>query len=134
VQISAVVTDRAGRPYLPATTLKGNLRRWLSRRVSRQELLDALFGSGEETNAQGGKLELEDAPLAAFHQPPLPPPYWCFERQTGVETRVAINRLTRTARQEKLFHREYVPPGVTFQVTVIGQDLDDLHQPPTTLS
>lgn len=119
VEVASVATDATGRPYLPGSTLKGALRSWLARRTGDQSLIEELLGSKivAEENAQGSRTEFWDSPAVE-----LPAgealPYWCAQRLTGVEASVAIDRRTRTAAHEKLFHREFVPAGTSFEVTV----------------
>jgi CRISPR/Cas system CSM-associated protein Csm3 (group 7 of RAMP superfamily) len=38
---------------------------------------------------------------------------------------VTIDRITRTASDERLFHEEFVPPSVSFEVKISGQDFSD---------
>jgi CRISPR/Cas system CSM-associated protein Csm3 (group 7 of RAMP superfamily) len=119
VDVSAIVTDCTGRAYVPGSTLKGTVRSWLARRVG-SATLDEAFGSPDT----GGKAEFLDARVKAWAIDATPP-YWSSERLTGVAASVAIDRLTRTARDERLFHVEYVPPGVAFEIRIRGDGLTE---------
>lgn len=125
-QISTVATDAAGRPYIPGSTLKGNLRAWAEAKGMPQAILDALFGSrnaGDPTSV-GGKCEFHNSRYCES-EPPREPPWWSAERRTGVRAGVAINRVTGTAEDKRLFYQEYVPAGIRFGVTITGQNLTD---------
>ncbi|MEK6320454.1 MAG: RAMP superfamily CRISPR-associated protein [Acidobacteriota bacterium] len=141
IKISAFTTDAQGRAYLPGTSIKGRLRAWA--RANRIPKFEDLFGSemieksrhlnagGEDAKSKevGGKAEFWDA-FAIEAPASLQLPYWDASRLTAVTTAVSINRRTRTASEKRLFHQEYVPPGVGFNVTVSGdfndEELDDL--------
>jgi len=124
VKIAAVPKDINGKPYIPASTLKGNLRAWLATRVMDKSLLAKMFGgSPTEKNAEGGKAEFWDAYINTEVESDFP--YWIPAQQTGVQVGVTIDRRTRTARDEKLFYWEVVPPNVTFKVRITGQNLQD---------
>ncbi len=128
-EIAAVAVDHQDRPYLPGTSLKGVLRAWLEEHGLAGAIAQ-LFGfeDKDRKSSAGGKAEFHDAFIDDAAQPAttgVNAPYWCPKRRTGVTASVAIDRYTRTASDKRLFHREYVPPGVTFDVTITGQDLDD---------
>lgn len=121
VDVNAVMVDHRPRPYLPGTSLKGVLRRWCEG-VGTNDLVGELFGTEE----LGGAAEVWDAPALAF-DPSVPPPspeipgqhplrWWSEERWTEVAPRVALDRTTGTASHRRLFHDEYVPAGVSFDV------------------
>ena len=125
VQIAAVATDCQGQAYIPGTTLKGNLRAWLKRHDLAPTTVKEVFGSEDAgaDDAVGGKAEFWDACVMARPNPAPPVPYWHPQRLTGVAAAVAIDRRTHTASPNKLLHQEFVPPGVTFAVTITGQDV-----------
>jgi CRISPR/Cas system CSM-associated protein Csm3 (group 7 of RAMP superfamily) len=122
VDISAVATHQ-GCAYIPGTTLKGNLRAWLRMSNVSLDAIDAVFGSDNPGTpaSVGGKAEFWDAFATGVPDPPPQVPYWNCDRLTGVFASVAIDRRTRTAR---LFHTECVPPGISFAMTITGQDLE----------
>ena len=126
IQIAAVTTDYQQRAYIPGKALKGVLRSWLTEHNLSKALIESVFGSaeiGEEIEAFGGKAEFCDAFATAPAAMPQAP-YACATRLTGVSAAVAIKRQTRTAYPTKLFHQEFVPPGIEFEVAITGQDLD----------
>jgi CRISPR/Cas system CSM-associated protein Csm3 (group 7 of RAMP superfamily) len=123
IKISAIATNKDRKPYLPASTVKGNLRAWADESGLRTHI-EPLFGSedSKDPSAIGGKAEFLDA-HAVSHLPfQQQPPYWDEERLTGVTASTAINRNTKTVIEDHLFHQEYVPAGVTFDVRIGGQD------------
>jgi CRISPR/Cas system CSM-associated protein Csm3 (group 7 of RAMP superfamily) len=129
VDISPVATDGEKRAYIPGTTLKGCLRSWLAGRGVDEALVVEVFGSKPPANrsrsdqgTRGGSAEFRDA-HARKPGPPLTAPDWDAMRLTRVATGVSIDRVTRTAAPDRLFHFEYVPPGVVFDVVVSGQTL-----------
>jgi len=125
IEIGACATDIDERAYLPGSTLKGKLR------AAAKELelssTEELFGSEEpdDPEAVGGKAEFHDAPSISFGELVNPSPYWCHVRRTDVLAGVTLNRQRLTASDERLFHLEFVPPGVTFEVKISGQKLED---------
>jgi len=125
IEIASVATDHAGQAYIPGTSLKGSLRSWLESRHADPAIVEQVFGSertGKEVTSYGGKAEFWDA-AAAPDEGISVPPHWNAKRLTGVVASVAIDRYTRAAVDKRLFHREVVPPGVTFKITISGQDL-----------
>lgn len=125
IEIAAMATDHAGRAYIPATTLKGDLRA----RAAACGLLDQspelreAFGwvDKDGREGRGGRAEFRDARLHAHVEPPHPPPYWDARRVTGVAASVALSRATRSASDAKLFHLEFVPADVSFDLAIAGR-------------
>lgn len=126
IKISGVATNKDGEPYLPASTLKGTLRAWANE-SGLNVYTEALFGSedSKKPNAIGGKAEFLDAQAVSHRVFQQEPPYWGEESWTGVTASTAINRNTKTVLEDHLFHQEYVPAGVTFEVRIGGQDSED---------
>ncbi len=141
VQVRAVCKDVQGKPFIPGSAIKGALRQRLERDPAalRGDPIAELLGTRvvenpKDTNDQptlitcGGQAEFWDA---QFLNGPAPfpagaePPCWCADALTGIAAGVAIERRTRTAEENKLFFAEFVPAGVTFQVTIAGQNLTD---------
>ncbi len=151
VDVSSIATDHEGRPYLPGRTIKGNLRSWLGQVgivASHKALVDQVFGRGDPAPAEageestagpgdaddasggflGGKARFLDAfalPQQEQTLPTCPPPYWDAARMTGVSASTAIDRRTRTVRARTLFHEEYVPAGIQFQLVILAENLTD---------
>ena len=127
VDIPRVATDTAKKPYLPGRCLKDNLRAWVRSAVaeSHSELMNIVFGAEDEKGC-AGRAEFWDARLANEIQTgDIPYPYWCAKRQTGVRSRTAIARRTKTVQQDKLFYVEYVPAGASFEVNISAQGLTE---------
>jgi CRISPR/Cas system CSM-associated protein Csm3 (group 7 of RAMP superfamily) len=129
IDVTAIALDGQGKPYIPGSTLKGNLRAWLQTRTKCSSLLNNVFGSGDEEKgieSQGGKAEFWNVLIKEpLKKPEHLPSYWHEQRQVGVEVGVTIDRVTRTAREQRLFHREMVPPNVSFEVRITGKGLDE---------
>ena len=129
-EISAVATDANGSAYIPGSTLKGNIRSWLEMRLGAtdRDRTKPLFGYLEATNGkhegEGGKLEFLDAFCVSEDDLSQVGRAWDARRKTCVAASVAIDRTTRTADADKLFHYEFVPPGVKFEVAITGQNLE----------
>lgn len=128
--IAAVCTDHRGRAYLPGSTLKGNLRAWLSRSAAAGNLAEAeikaLFGGDKGSNSDpGGRAEVWDALIKEQPQEPPHARYWSDQRCTEVTASVALARDTRTASEAHLFHQEVVFAGVPFQVGIGAEGLTD---------
>ena len=62
VKISGIASNKDSKPYLPGSTLKGNLRAWASESGLAVHV-ESLFGSADarDPNAIGGKAEFLDA-------------------------------------------------------------------------
>jgi CRISPR/Cas system CSM-associated protein Csm3 (group 7 of RAMP superfamily) len=128
VQIDQMPLDVDGKAYVPGTALKGVLRSYLRRRYEvASDTLAGLLGSEDPSapDARAGKAEFWDARVRIDAQHPLPAnvlaPFWDAKRVTAVAAAVAIDRRTRTADHGKLFYLEFVPPEVSFHVTIVGQ-------------
>jgi CRISPR/Cas system CSM-associated protein Csm3 (group 7 of RAMP superfamily) len=123
IKISGIATDENKRPYLPASTLKGNLRAWATESGSNTHI-EGLFGSEDSKapNAIGGKVEFLDAAAVSHRAFQQPLPYWDQDRWAAVTASTAIDRNTGTVLEDHLFHQEYVPAGVAFEVRIGAQD------------
>lgn len=126
IEVTAIGTDRNGRPYIPGSSLKGNLRALASMWLL--STAEELFGSEdpEIKTSVGGKAEFYDA--RAIQDSPSfthSPPHWEATRMTGVTASVTLDRMTKTASEERLFHQEFVPPGVSFEVVISGQNFSE---------
>ncbi len=138
-----VVTDHRGRAYIPGSTLKGVFRETILNDPGGDKTIwEALLGKSDAS--LGGKLLFFDAFLTAAPPAPKPSPvggvtdpahaahthdnnrrYPCWDptRRTCVSTGTAIDRKTRTASNQKLFSREYVPAGEVFRFRIGGENL-----------
>jgi len=134
VQIASVATDMSERTHIPASTLKSRVKVWTKDCGMSPRIIEILLGSddpedkkppnGQIIKAVAGKVEFDNAPAIERKDFEHAPPHWCEERWTGVEAAVTINRRTRAARDERLFHQEYVPPGVTYKVVLRVRDAE----------
>jgi CRISPR/Cas system CSM-associated protein Csm3 (group 7 of RAMP superfamily) len=127
VEISAVAKDYQDRAYLPGTVIKGNLRSWLVRNKAEAKLIESVFGSENPDTkyAVGGKIEFCDALYSGNDISAINVPYWRPDHLTSVTVSVGINRRTRTAAKSNLRHEEFVPPGISFDVELTGQEVTD---------
>lgn len=139
---STVRVDYKGRAYLPGSGIKGPLRALVS--DARGNILPKwreLFGSDTPNSADavGGKLEFWDAfwigGNGKDHEQPDPKnlhkaqdrsrPWWDNTRRTCVAVAVSLDRRTRTAKENLLYHLEYVPSGEIFHFEVSGDNLEE---------
>ncbi len=147
VQVKAMFTDHRGRACLPGSSLRGVLRERLAALLGQTGFpkdqqaatILKLFGKPEppgvderariHQSGHGGRLAVHDALVAAEpFTPPAnwdEPPFWNPARRTGVASGVALDRRTRTAAAQKLFHYEFVPPDVSFSLKLTGDNLND---------
>jgi CRISPR-associated protein (TIGR03986 family) len=124
-EVQTVMIDHEDRACIPGMSVKGAIRAWLDRRGQRPEELlgsetqgdSSVGGKGEFAFARSSKV-VDEASMSGV-------PEWNASRNTGIEPHVAIDRYTKTAAPQKLFHREFVPPGVKFTLTINGCGLDD---------
>lgn len=119
VDINAVAVDCEEAACVPGTAIKGVLRGWAKSYLQEHETdVDALFGKME----WGGRAEFHDARIEdELPQGLNPGRAWLRRRATCVASNVSIDRRLRTAVEDKLFHSEYVPPGVTFTARIAGR-------------
>jgi len=127
IEISAVETDCNGKAYIPGTTIKGNLRSWCERNGVARDIVEQLFGSRDTDKAEavGGKAEFWNAYALTSQDVGYSAAYWRPDRLTDVTVSVSIDRHTRTAVEQKLFHQEFVPPGIAFELSISVQDATD---------
>jgi CRISPR/Cas system CSM-associated protein Csm3 (group 7 of RAMP superfamily) len=147
---SSVSVDANERAYLPASAIKGALRarlkstgEWCQRGADglltkRARMWECLLGSDtlDENDSVGGKLVFFDASWeSGTDQATLTKekrhldtdrdrPWWDNKRKTCVVVSVSLDRRTRTAKNQKLYHLEYVPAQETFRFEIGADDLD----------
>jgi CRISPR/Cas system CSM-associated protein Csm3 (group 7 of RAMP superfamily) len=152
--VSTVLKDVRGKPIIPGSSLRGVLRHWLldvltdfgpmwaterdyadptlvdltqaeqlSKVKTEFSWLELLFG----TPFHEGKLEVWDA-ICLTESLPGPDPLlnWNKDSLTYVDTSVAIDPETGTALAHLLYKTEVVPPGVDFELNVVGQNLSTI--------
>ena len=150
--ISTIITDHCCKPLIPGSSLRGVLRNWLltvmegigtqwavdrnyaelleedqTEQVLQAQndfsYLELLFG----TPVNAGKVEVWDATcctgdLEAMNDRLLG---WDSRRLTYVDTSVAIDPARGTAKNKLLYKADVVPPGVTFKMNLVAQNLSD---------
>jgi len=110
--LTAVCRDGAGAPYLPGSTLRGFLRR---RAPTDAASVERLFGSARRAKPPGAAAGREDfgraGALRVYDARCLtdPPPL------LDTATRIAIDPITRAARDHHLFSEQRVPAGTRFR-------------------
>ena len=152
--ISTIITDHRGKPLIPGSSLRGVLRNWLltvleglgtqwavERDYADQRLLELdqaeqvrlaktdfsslelLFG----TPFNAGKVEVWDATCLTGNLAPMDDKLlgWDPMRLTYVDTSVAIDPARGTAMDGLLYKADIVPPGVAFELNLVGQNLSD---------
>jgi len=121
IEVSTVVTDNRGKPYIPGSSIRGAMRQWSKDMYGESAAWSNLFGS---QNAEG-KLEVWDAPCESESVTPTNSYLsgWDQKRLTYVAKSVAINPETGTAEEHKLYNFELVPIGAKFKVTFSAQNL-----------
>jgi len=150
--ISTIITDHRCKPLIPGSSLRGVLRNWLltvmegvgtqwavdrnyaelleedqTEQILQAQndfsYLELLFG----TPVNAGKVEVWDATcctgdLEAMNDRLLD---WDSRRLTYVDTSVAIDPARGTAKNKLLYKADVVPPGVTFELNLVAQNLSD---------
>ena len=118
-KIAEIIRDHRNRPYIPGSTLKGCVRSWLEQHLaSHGESIRKSFGfqdPGTKGKGHGGRWEFLDARM----------PEGVPKADEEITAQAAIDRVTRTAADDKLFHCEAVKAGAAFVVRIGGQNLDD---------
>lgn len=131
VDVATVCTDHGGRAYVPGSCLKGTLRALVRSGGPLDAVWNHLLGSdsADDQKAVGGKLEFWDAfhreKAASGREVERNGPWWDEVRRTCVAASVSLDRRTRTAKENLLYHLEYVPAGQTFQFEITGDNLSD---------
>lgn len=110
--VDALCRTAAGRPYLPASTLRGAVRaRLADADTVNRELGVRLFGTTHDEDGQMGKLRFYDAVQTDDRQPDL-------------RSAIAIDPLFGVVEAHKLFVRQVVPPGCQFDLTIEADRVD----------
>jgi CRISPR-associated protein Csm3 len=153
IQISTILKDYRGRPYIPGSSLKGIMRHWLwsvlacmgekwalLREYSSEELTE-LSQAEQQERVKSNFSWLELLFGTPFHEGKVE--FWdscCITKElsfrggkdllnwdpvslTYVDTSVAIDPATGTAAEHLLYQFEVVPPGVEFEFNLCGQNL-----------
>ncbi|WP_295429880.1 RAMP superfamily CRISPR-associated protein [uncultured Thiodictyon sp.] len=110
--VTAVCRDGAGAPYLPASTLRGFLRR---RGPSDPAGAERLFGSARRARQPGLPLDQESLGRAGALRVYDARCDTAEPLVLDTETRIAIDPITRSARDRHLFTQQLVPKGTAFR-------------------
>ncbi len=113
----AVCLDADGKPYIPATTLRGHLR---ERCAAQPTLAECFFGRLD----QAGLVRVFDATLMNPAAGAERRPYWDPERTTAIQHGIKIEPVTGTVGDHLLFRHEVVPEGTRFSLTLEADGLD----------
>ena len=118
-EYASIFTGLNGKPYLPATSIKGALRAWATAHGLDEVLIREVFGNQD----RGGAVTFHDAPLKSV-TPPEDPKYrfWWGTRCTALSPQVVIDPVTRSAQESLLYYVEYVPEGAVFELTLTAQN------------
>jgi CRISPR/Cas system CSM-associated protein Csm3 (group 7 of RAMP superfamily) len=119
----AIVRPKEGSPMTPLQAQEEQI----AFMRNKAGFLERVFG----TPFAEGKVEVWDCECASPDLPvatpaldnPDSPPFWDKKRLTYIDQSVAIDPDTKTAIDKKLYHYETVPPGVSFNVAITGQNL-----------
>lgn len=152
-KVSTVIKDYRGKPVIPGSGLRGVMRHWLldvfrGRKewaaVRDEQEIEALLKLEQKNQIQevaqkfswlellfgtpfnAGKVEVWDATCLTEDLPVADTLlHWDKCSLTYVDTSVAIDPDTGTALEKLLYQTEVVPPGVTFDLNIAGQNLSD---------
>ena len=151
--VSIIAKDAVGKPSIPGSTIRGVMRHWLLSVFSgvgmrwaatrdyrnnaltdlsqadqiqqvKEEfsMLELLFG----TPFHEGKIEFWDANCTTDEISTSDSLLtWNPKSLTYIDTSVAIDPSTGTAIENLLYKAEVVPPGVKFEINIVGQNLSD---------
>jgi CRISPR/Cas system CSM-associated protein Csm3 (group 7 of RAMP superfamily) len=138
---STVCVDYENKAYIPGSGIKGPLRALVTDPATGRIHPDweALIGSDNPDSGVGGKLEFwdayhcngkgieEEAPdPQRLHTPAdRKRPWWDHKRKTCVAVAVSLDRRTRTAKENLLYHLEYVPAEESFAFEIGGDNLEE---------
>lgn len=127
VEIRAHTMDSDGRACFYASSIKGALRSWASKRSLGAEdeiLLKNLLGDpGKNENSQdglGGLARFHDAKICNPVDQNLPLPLWDAHRRTWIEVSNTMDRHTRTTLENHLVHTECTPPDLSLKFKITG--------------
>jgi CRISPR/Cas system CSM-associated protein Csm3 (group 7 of RAMP superfamily) len=123
-EVAVVFRCCNSKPALPATSIKGALRRRLDDREAKR-----LFGEikntetkrvgGEEQDTDTGSMGTVWLRLAKLKENPDHPgdlPFWRSDQCSYIASHVAIDRRTGAASRQKLFFVERIPAGAEFEL------------------
>lgn len=120
---AAIVRDHQGLPYIPATTIKGVMRRLAEDYFADDAVIDALFGTIKGSKSGSGAMGklLFRAGLCRGDLPrtdAMPFAKEAVGKGAYIAAHTAIDGASGVAEDHKLFMQEMVPPGVGFAVSM----------------
>lgn len=120
---AAIVRDHQGLPYIPATAIKGAMRRLAEDYYRGDAVIDDLFGTIKGIDAGSGSMGklLFRAAICRGGLPAvkaMPFASMVVGEGTYIAARTAIDGASGVAEDHKLFLQEMVPPGVTFGLSL----------------
>lgn len=126
VKVNAVITDHQGKPFIPGSIIKGNLRSWMEGRFD-DVFLEKILGTKKvekDRDVKGGRAEFH---CAYLEQPPsaCKSPQYDAGSVTDITIGIAMDRRSRTASDGKLYQQLVVPPGTDFSLRITGQNMTD---------
>lgn len=122
-----IARDHTGNPYIPGASLKGALKA-LARRLDLDEVCLPLFGEinhGNQVSPAGTQPQRTRAGVAEFRDAQQSHRIPAAREQDTVQTRIAIDRVTGSVVDKKLFQTEVVPAGTRFEVEIILRRADE---------
>jgi CRISPR/Cas system CSM-associated protein Csm3 (group 7 of RAMP superfamily) len=122
---NGVCLNHENKPCIPGSSLRGALRELLAQ----HESLTALFGSAaKQGDPLAGHVRVSDARWRRNPQSIKNLPYWSETRSTCLRHGVAIDAISRTAKENHLFTTELVPKDSVFSWELYAEDIhtDDL--------
>lgn len=118
---AGVCVNAQGQPFLPGSTLRGFLRDIAL--GTDQSLAERLFGFAGTDGSLCGAVRVYDALMVSAGQ--APPELQSPSRHTGIRHGVALDPITGTAEEHKLFRCEYIPPGSAFHLEIEADGLEE---------
>lgn len=115
-EVATIVRDHTLKPTVPATALKGALRKATTAHLGRTRT-EELFGKiGEKDSGSMGRFSFYSGHWKSGPQGPLSLPYWDPDARSWISTHVAIGRDHGSADPQKLYNVEMVPAGTVFRI------------------
>ena len=114
-----VTLDHEGKPFIPASTLRGWLRayaRSIGNAGNQQVKIfeDSGFGYSHEIGRKAGRIRVQDAPLRSSVTAAVYPKSWDEKNLTHLRHGIALDSRTGVVEDHKLFHYEVIPAGSKF--------------------
>ncbi|HMP75079.1 MAG TPA: RAMP superfamily CRISPR-associated protein [Kiritimatiellia bacterium] len=140
---STVMVDARGKATIPGSSLKGPIRALVKERGlwgGNPDVWKNVLGDDVDGDDLGGKVRFMDALWAdgcpdekvanpqsvADLNKDRARPWWDHTRRTCVQVGHARDAETNAVDDQKLYHREYVPPGETFTLRLLAENLTDV--------